>query len=173
MILESCLTRFLAVAQFYHFAFLAISLALLGFGASGTILGFLHVQSESGSESEKGLNVSQLLILAGTGFALSTGLAYLIINFLPFDSYSIAWDRRQILLFFLYYLVLTCPFLFAGLGIGAALSVHLKASNLVYAANLIGSAVGVIITPIFMWLAGVPGVIIIAGILGLMVVLTS
>ena len=32
--LESALTRLLAVAQYYHFAFLVISLALLGFAAS-------------------------------------------------------------------------------------------------------------------------------------------
>src|SRR5512137_694068 len=38
LLLESTLTRLLAVAQFYHFAFLVISLALLGFGASGTVL---------------------------------------------------------------------------------------------------------------------------------------
>ena len=38
LLLESTLTRLLAVAQFYHFAFLVVSLALLGFGASGTVL---------------------------------------------------------------------------------------------------------------------------------------
>ena len=38
LLLESALTRLLAVAQYYHFAFLVVSLALLGFGASGTFL---------------------------------------------------------------------------------------------------------------------------------------
>ena len=38
LLLESTLTRLLAVGQFYHFAFLVVSLALLGFGASGTVL---------------------------------------------------------------------------------------------------------------------------------------
>ena len=37
LLLESALTRLLAVAQYYHFAFLVVSLALLGFGASGDI----------------------------------------------------------------------------------------------------------------------------------------
>ena len=32
------LTRLFSVAQFYHFAFMVVSLALLGFGASGTLL---------------------------------------------------------------------------------------------------------------------------------------
>ena len=38
LLLESALTRLLAVAQYYHFAFLVVSLALLGFGASGAFL---------------------------------------------------------------------------------------------------------------------------------------
>ena len=37
LILEVVLTRVFAVAQFYHFAFLAVSLALLGYGASGSV----------------------------------------------------------------------------------------------------------------------------------------
>ncbi len=35
---EINLTRLFSAAQFYHFAFLIVSLALLGFGASGTAL---------------------------------------------------------------------------------------------------------------------------------------
>ena len=35
---EITLTRLFSVAQFYHFAFMIVSIALLGFGASGTIL---------------------------------------------------------------------------------------------------------------------------------------
>mgnify|MGYP006177718287 CR=1 FL=1 len=35
---EVVLTRLFSIAHGYHFAFLAVSLALLGFGASGTLL---------------------------------------------------------------------------------------------------------------------------------------
>ena len=35
---EITLTRLFSVAQFYHFAFMIVSIALLGFGASGTAL---------------------------------------------------------------------------------------------------------------------------------------
>lgn len=38
LLLELTLTRIYSVAQGYHFAFLAVSLGLLGFGASGTAL---------------------------------------------------------------------------------------------------------------------------------------
>ncbi len=38
LILELALLRIFAVQQFYHFAFMAVSLALLGAGASGSLL---------------------------------------------------------------------------------------------------------------------------------------
>ena len=38
LLLELTLTRIYSVSQGYHFAFLAVSLGLLGFGASGTVL---------------------------------------------------------------------------------------------------------------------------------------
>ena len=38
LVFEINLTRLFSVAQFYHFSFMIVSLALLGFGASGTFL---------------------------------------------------------------------------------------------------------------------------------------
>jgi len=38
---EITLTRVFALAQWYHFAFMSVSLALLGFGASGSALSLL------------------------------------------------------------------------------------------------------------------------------------
>ena len=55
-----------------------------------------------------------LLAGCGLGFTLSCGTAYALINLLPFDSYTIAWEPIQTLYFCLYYLALALPFLFAG-----------------------------------------------------------
>ncbi|NOR83578.1 MAG: hypothetical protein GQ526_08810, partial [Ardenticatenales bacterium] len=38
LVYELTLTRIFSLAQFHHFAFLVVSLALLGFGASGSLL---------------------------------------------------------------------------------------------------------------------------------------
>lgn len=160
LLLESTLTRLLAVAQFYHFAFLVVSLALLGFGASGTLLSLLPRLSR--------IPPPILLARAGAAFTAATGLAYLVVNFLPFDSYSIAWDRRQVVYFAGYYLALTLPFICAGLGIGAALAAAEGRSHRVYAANLLGSALGVLLAPAAMWLAGVPGAVIASALLALL-----
>jgi hypothetical protein len=166
----------LAVAQFYHFAFLVVSLALLGFGASGSILsifpgisGSTEASGEPATRAKK--NSGPLLRASGVGFAVSTALAYGIVNLLPFDSYSIAWERRQVFYFVIYYLALGLPFLFSGLGIGGALMAPGGRSHLIYAANLLGSGVGALIAPLALWQAGVPGAVLLSALLGLVAVL--
>ncbi len=158
--LESALTRLLAVTQFYHFAFLVISLALLGFAASGSLL--------SVSLRWQASDPQRLLAGSGIAFAGSVGLAYLVVNYLPFDSYAIAIDRRQVVYFGLYYLGLSLPFLCSGLGIAAALASGGQRSHTVYAANLLGSAGGALLAPGLMLLAGVPGALLGSALLGLL-----
>ena len=158
LLFETALTRFLAVAQFYHFAFLVVSLALLGFGASGTMISIFPRLKEK--------RLLDTLGLVGLGFVGSVGGAFAVVNWLPFDSYSIAWDRWQILYFVLYYFSLSLPFLVSGLGLGIALAIINEKHNLVYAANLIGSGVGVFLAPAVMALSGILGALIICGILG-------
>jgi hypothetical protein len=159
LLLESTLTRLLAVGQFYHFAFLVVSLALLGSGASGTVL-FLTPRLQA-------TPVGRLLAWVGIGFATSVAGAYAVVNYLPFDSYSLAWEPLQIPYFLLYYLALALPFLCAGLGIGAALAAGRGRGHLIYAANLLGSAAGVLVAPVGMWLAGVPGAVLVSALVGL------
>lgn len=170
LLLEGAFTRLLAVAQFYHFAFLVISLALLGFGASGSILTILERRSlPHGTHLQR----ERILAYSGFGFAGCVVLGYGVINVLPFDSFTIAWDPRQIVYFFFYYLALSLPFIFAGLGIGCALSTNGMHSHQVYAANLIGSALGVLLSPLLLAGAGVPGAVLFSMGMGLFAALTS
>ncbi|MDX1437724.1 MAG: hypothetical protein R3335_12990, partial [Anaerolineales bacterium] len=159
LLFESTLLRLLSVAQFYHFAFLVVSLALLGFGASGTMLSvFPRV---------KRLPHRRLFALSGVGFCISVLLSDLIINLFPFDSYSIAWDSRQIILLVLYLVALTVPFIFTGLAVGALISTQSGRSHTIYAANLVGSACGVLAGLVAMRLAGVQGAMLLSALLGL------
>jgi len=163
LLLESALIRLLAVSQYYHFAFLVISLALLGFGASGSFL-VISKRLRVNTTLNRG---SELLFITGILFAVSIVTAYGTVSFLPFDSYSIAWERRQIFFFIIYYLILAIPFFFSGVCIGGSLSIYKERSNIIYAANLIGSGVGVLLAPIAMWLAGVPVALIVCAAIGL------
>ena len=113
LIFEIALTRIFAVTQFYHFAFMAVSLALLGYGASGSVLTAFPRLGAGGPARWAALGLLQ---------GLGTLGAYALANALPFDSYSIAWDARQVAYLALSYLALVAPFFFAGLVMGAILA---------------------------------------------------
>src|SRR3989304_2168062 len=131
---EINLTRLFSVAQFYHFAFMIVSIALLGFGASGTVLAlFSRIPADRAYSS-----LSWLAL--GSGVSMLT--AYLLTNWLPFDSFSVAWDKRQLAILVLHYVALACPFFFSGLATGLLLTVHANQAGLTYAFNLVGSAFG-------------------------------
>ncbi|MFH1929611.1 MAG: hypothetical protein ABIK79_15775 [Chloroflexota bacterium] len=134
LILQITLTRIFSVAQWYHFAFLSVSVALLGFGASGSIL---SVRPPSRTRGK-----ADYLTEMSLGFALSTIGSYLAINYLPFDSFRIAWERVQLLYLALYYLALVMPFFFGGLMIGSLLQVEPEHVGLLYGINMGGSALG-------------------------------
>ncbi|MBN1450488.1 MAG: hypothetical protein JW963_05680 [Anaerolineales bacterium] len=133
---EITLTRVFSVAQFYHFAFMIVSIALLGFGASGTALTIFPKLGRNDPRRALGL------------LGLATGVsllgAYLLTNLLPFDSFSIAWDRRQVGILVLHYLALATPFFFSGMAVGLLLDASPKSAGEIYAANLFGSALGCI-----------------------------
>jgi len=150
LLLELALLRLFAVQQFYHFAFMAVSLALLGAGASGSWLSVRRLPPRPGPTS--------------LAFALSTAAAYLVINYVPFDSFSIAWDRRQVLFLALYFLAAAAPFIFAGLVVGGELirSGREERSHRVYGANLIGSAAGSVAVLPALAIFGTVGAILIA-----------
>ena len=131
IILELSLLRLFAVQQFYHFAFMIVSIALLGFGASGT---WLAIFPNTGKR-----NLYKTLSWLGLAVSLSMIGAYLLTNWLPFDSFSIAWERRQVWILVLHDLALSTPFFFSGMATGILLSSFVDYAGKTYAANLIGS----------------------------------
>ena len=156
---EITLTRLFSVTQWYHFAFLAVSVALLGYGASGTALSLIPRWVRLPTERRS----AAFAIL----FAASVLGAYLSLNHLPFDSYRIAWERSQLLYLLLYYLALTAPFFFSGLVTGMLLTAHARYAARIYAANLLGSAVGALVPLLVLARVGEGAVLVIAA-LGLL-----
>ena len=160
---EITLTRLFSVTQWYHFAFLAVSVALLGYGASGTALSLIPRWVRLPTERRS----AAFAIL----FAVSVLGAYLSLNHLPFDSYRIAWERSQLLYLLLYYLALTAPFFFSGLVTGMLLTAHARYAARLYAANLLGSAVGALVPLLVLARVGEGTVLVIAA-LGLLAAFT-
>jgi SAM-dependent methyltransferase len=137
LMLEVVLTRVFAVAQFHHFAFVAVSLALLGFGAAGS---FLYVWPRLGRGGP-----GRWATLAALQSAAIVG-GYLVVNRVPFDSFTVAWDRRQILYLAVVYLALATPFFFAGALVTVLLAgwdqTRRVPAHRVYAASLAGAGLG-------------------------------
>jgi hypothetical protein len=134
LVFQINLTRLFSVSQFYHFAFMIVSIALLGYGSSGT---FLAIFPNLGCRRPD-LIISALSLAAG----LSILAAYLLVNQLPFDSFSIAWERRQVYILILHYSALALPFFFSGMVVGLLLAAYPGRSGQIYAVNLMGSAAG-------------------------------
>ncbi len=155
LLFQVALTRVFAIAQFYHFAFLVISLALLGFGASGSLLALWPR-----------LHHPALSPVYALGFAASTILAYLFLNHTPFDSYAIAWDSSQLWLLAGNLLGLAVPFVMGGLLISALLSRSAATAGRIYAANLFGSAGGAILAPLLIDGLGSERAVLLCAVLG-------
>jgi spermidine synthase len=170
---EIILTRLFAVTQWHHFAFISVSVALLGLGASGTWLALYplerdrHLQRCHTAEERDRTLLGRLAAIAGL-FAIGILLAYVAMNHVPFDSYRLAWERRQFLYLALYYAALVVPFFFAGLCVGLTLAAWPRRANAIYASNLAGSAVGSLAVLATIPLLGGPGAVLSASALSML-----
>ncbi|MFQ5966079.1 MAG: hypothetical protein ACE5MI_00540 [Acidimicrobiia bacterium] len=158
LVFEIVLARVFAVTQFYHFAFVTVSLALLGFGASGSVLAAFPRLGRGGPKRWAVLAALQAVTTLG---------AYAVTNALPFDSFSIAWDRRQVVYLVVYYLVLGLPFFFGGAVVGALLSgwdqPRPRPPSRVYGASLVGAGAGCLLAIVGVsWLGAVQMIVLAA-----------
>ncbi len=131
---EVLLLRLFAIVQWHHFAFMAISIALLGFGASGTFLFLARDRLRPFFTAAFAANAAGFGGTALAGFALAQRL--------PFNALEVVWVPRQLLWLAVLYLVLGIPFFAAANCIGLAFMRFGGAIGRVYAWNLAGSGVG-------------------------------
>ncbi|HEY5789641.1 MAG TPA: hypothetical protein VIX81_03400, partial [Gammaproteobacteria bacterium] len=75
---EVLLVRLFAIVQWHHFAYLVISLALLGYGASGTLVTLLRAPLLARFE--------RAYPLAALGFALAAPAAFQLAERVPVDA---------------------------------------------------------------------------------------
>jgi hypothetical protein len=143
---EIVLMRLLLVASWHHFAFLVISIALLGFGASGTALTLARplVMRHGGGV------LYALTLATAVSMPVCAGIAQYVpieARFVP----ALLW--QQVGWWVLYWIVLGVPFLLGAAAIGAALMIASQRIPLIYSGNLMGSAAGAITAPLAMLIA--------------------
>jgi spermine/spermidine synthase len=164
LLLELALTRVLSVANWYHFGFLVISTALLGFGASGVTLS-LWTKLREDTPLDHALASLALL------FGFISLASFWLMQRIPFKPFLLLLDRWQLVYTLLYYLVLAAPFFCSGLAISLLLSRGGREVNRLYAADLMGAGLGCAAVCGVMPAFGGSGSIVFAAMLGVVAAL--
>ena len=133
---EILLMRLLSITQWHHFAYMIISLALLGYGVSGTFLALVQ-------ERLKGHFQAAFLINAAL-FGLTALVSFLLVQSLPFNALELLWDLRQPLWLLAIYLLLFIPFFCAANCICLAFSEYPEQLHRIYSVDLLGAGAGAI-----------------------------
>ena len=136
------LTRVFSIGQWNHLSFMVISIALFGFGASGTFLAILDTR-------RKGWEISLSVIEAQWFLLIIHGVtviaAYLVVNNIPLDYFRLPIEPLQFFYLLCTYLVLALPFFFTGMLISSTFAAYAKRAGLVYFSTMTGSALGAIL----------------------------
>ncbi len=131
---EIALVRIFSIAQWHHFAYMIISMALLGFAASGTALGLLRNRI-IGREATLFRTGALMLPLSLVG-------CYELSQSIPFETLQLATQPRQVLHLFSLYAVLSVPFFLTSWCIALGFLLRPATVGRVYYANLLGSGLG-------------------------------
>jgi spermidine synthase len=131
---EVLLTRLFSIIQWHHFAYMVISIALLGYGASGTFLAFAQERLRPRFTSVFG-------VCAGL-FAVSAVAAFAVAQRLPLNALAVVWEPRQLFFFLALYALFTVPFACGATCVGLALATFPKEIGRVYRSDLMGAGSG-------------------------------
>jgi spermidine synthase len=129
---EIILTRIFSITQWHNLSSLIISMAMLGFGASGSLIIILK------KKIDKNLNLITLLLLFAYPVSIISG--FIIFSKIPFNPFEIGINNAQIFYLLLYFFLTGLPFLFGASVIGIML-LKFETSK-IYFSNLIGAGTG-------------------------------
>ena len=131
---EVVLMRLFSIIQWHHFAYMVISLALLGYGASGTFLSLTRQWLLPHYEIAFSSNAAL--------FGISSLGCFLLAQQLPFNTLEIFWDPGQWWLLMVSYLLLFIPVFFAANCTCLALDRFTGQIPRIYAFNMAGAGLG-------------------------------
>jgi hypothetical protein len=152
LLLELALTRLFSVVLFYHFAFLAISIALLGLGAAGV---YAHLRREWLARWRVRRIGAVICVLNSAAILV----ALEVVLHVPV-SLDVSWGNFGRLTAM--YVAATLPFFLTGVLFSTTFAREPQAVTQLYAADLIGGAVSCLaIVPLLNWVGG-PNAIVFA-----------
>lgn len=128
---EVTLTRIFSISLWYHYAFMVISIAMLGFVASGAAVSIFH-------SLKREQRIGPYALLLGIAIPLS----HILANQASFDPVRLVWDSTELLSIGFLYAVLAIPFFCCGLVVVTAFSLESSRAGVLYGADLTGAALG-------------------------------
>jgi spermidine synthase len=152
LLLELALTRLFSVVLFYHFAFLAISIALLGLGAGGVFAYLLKNRLA-------GLATRQLAAWLCMANSVAVVVVLEIVLHVPV-ALEVSWRNFERLTAL--YLAAAVPFFLTGLLFAVVFAREPRRIPRLYGADLCGGALACLaVVPLLNWVGG-PNVILVA-----------
>jgi hypothetical protein len=148
LVLEVSITRIFSAAIWYHFAFVAVSVALMGLGASGLVVHH-RVKKLKGKWAEN------LTIYSAWGIAI----------FIPITLFVMHGLASQVIYLPLFMVLFSVPFFLVGIIISAAFNAFASVAGRLYAADLIGASAGALLVVLFLVLTGGEGATLIVGLI--------
>ena len=149
-------TRIFSFTLWHHLAYMVITVALMGMGASGT---WLAIKKKEPEKPFRFLSVSSIL------FSISSLISLAVAVRIPLDTYMN--DKAlQLGYIFLYYMLLVFPYFFAGVTISFMFRHIREKINIYYLANLTGSAIGGLLVLPVIEIAGAEGAVIMVLLIG-------
>jgi hypothetical protein len=140
------LIQILSIVQWHHFAYMVISVALLGFGAVGTALSLAKKFFVERAEAI----LPGLMTLSGLAMTLSISIAQT--EALRFDSYLLFADYSHLWKLLTTYLLFFIPFFLGALAIGIIFIKYIDKIGVLYFANMFGSGLGGVAAVFLMWI---------------------
>lgn len=137
------LMQLLSISHWYHFAYMVISVALLGFGASGTFISLTRDWLLKRFDA--------VLLWCCVGFTVSVLVCTYLSQQIEFIPFLVVWQPWKLWSMLGYFLLLLIPFFLGALAIGVVFTQHTERISSLYFANLLGSALGGIAGLALMW----------------------
>lgn len=152
--LEISLTRIFSATIWYHYAFMAVSVALFGLGAGGVVLHILRRRLDS-------QRMLRLPIVSVLFFALSIPCFLWFITRFPASPSSLNY----------YYAVSAVPFFLAGVSMSFVFDAFAQISPKLYFADLIGASLGCLLAEPLLGAFGGESTMLVAAVLSSIVVI--
>jgi len=131
---EILLFKLFAIRYWHHFASLIVSVALIGFGASGTFIFLFRERLKRHFET--------ILFIAPFLLVGAIWSNVFLARLIAFNPLIILWQPREAVSLFALSLALLVPFFIGAVCVGLSLAVRTGEIHRIYFANLAGSGVG-------------------------------